>query len=727
MGHLSGSARVRLLLLIALVLGAAASAPRPGRRASSTAEFRLATATYDVLGERQRIDAASLTNEDVLHLAYLQRLHLGLGGAFRLIDYALQDPRLSVAGRHTVGSRLLSAVLEGDAYHIEPAALLRIVPASTRTPAAAAMHADLIDATVRNAADPRAGELAVRIAYAIAAAEKTVDAAAPALAANAAALFRDRELARRDARRLLAAATEQGVPALTLVSSWRAEQRFESEQPTGMPHAGNTEIEAAERAPALVTGLRAAAHTFAVLGDDAIPSSASVLDTLSARRLARAEGARPPSAPVAVTLDRNRAVLVRVRGGAALARAGNEEQFAAEYTRARGTGGATVAAIGLEVAVALRAYAQERVWHPGFPAPTDEDLLRRFGLRAVEFDRGVAARWRPYYRNLIADALTDLRRVVPDLDVSGLRIRFGATGRDALAPLAVHVPSARRIYLPPRTGPGVIAHEIAHDLDWQVARRRFHVTGTYGTDIAVLHYPTDHFAASVLGMPRPPVAPLRGEPTLLARYASRPTETFARAFETYVALSLALLGRSNGDLSSYQDARLAGHGAAVVPEARTGAVEALLPVLSESSPAARPAATEFARVWAADRSAGPLELVSEMLYAAPHGKPVRSDAASIPAAPNSVLPAAARARSRVVEQKRAEILSGRASAVCSNPFRGLGARGEAALVRLIDVAASARQFALNGEIRNDPAPFPDPARGICAKSLSEGGLARFSL
>jgi hypothetical protein len=718
---------MRLLLLIALALGAVASAPRPERRASSRAEFRLATSTYAAIRAQQQTDPASLNDEQRLHLAYLQRLHLGLGGAFRLIDYALQDPRLSVSGRHTVGNRLLSAVLDGDSYHIEPRALLRIVPPSARTPAAARMHADLIDATVRGAADPRAGELAARIAYTIAAVEKTVDDAAPALAASAAALVRDRELARRDARRMVAAATAEGVPALTLVAPWRAEHRLESEEPTASPHSGNVEIEAAERSPALVASLRAAAHTLALLGDDALASTTNVLDTLSARRLARMKDARPPSAPVAITLDRNRAVLLSVRGGAALSRAENEEQFAAEYVRALENGGATVATVGLHVAVALRPYAQERIWHPGFAAPSDEDLSRRFGLRAVEFDRGVPVKWRPYYRNLIADALTDLQQVVPDLDVSGLRIRFGATGRDMLAPLAVHVPSARRIYLPPRTGPGVIAHEIAHDLDWQVARRRFRVTGTYGTDIAVLDYPTDHFAASVLGMPRPPTAQLRGGRNLLARYASRPTESFARAFETYATLSLALRGRSNGSLSSYQDAQLAGHGAAVVPEARSGAVEALLPVLAESSPAAGAAATEFARVWAIDRTAGPLELVSEMLFGAPRSKRAATAVESMNLVRTAVLPADARARARIVEQKRAEILLDRANALCANPFRGLGARGEAALAHLISVAAAARHNAADREAHADPAPLSAAVFGACAKSLPQGVLARFSL
>jgi len=47
---------------------------------------------------------------------------------------------------------------------------------------------------------------------------------------------------------------------------------------------------------------------------------------------------------------------------------------------------------------------------------------------------------------------------------------------------ALHDPESRTIYFPLGTAPGVLAHELGHDLDWQVARTVFGEQGIYATD-----------------------------------------------------------------------------------------------------------------------------------------------------------------------------------------------------------------------------------------------------
>ena len=62
----------------------------------------------------------------------------------------------------------------------------------------------------------------------------------------------------------------------------------------------------------------------------------------------------------------------------------------------------------------------------------------------------------------------DLRRVVPTARFDGLRVRVEMS--PSTAPLAVHDPATRTLHLPATTAAGVLAHELAHDLDWQAAR-----------------------------------------------------------------------------------------------------------------------------------------------------------------------------------------------------------------------------------------------------------------
>src|SRR4029453_10709293 len=117
---------------------------------------------------------------------------------------------------------------------------------------------------------------------------------------------------------------------------------------------------------------------------------------------------------------------------------------------------------------------QERVWFPGYGGPSVPDLKDRFGLASVSFDAGVPTVWRPYYLRMLGSALSDLQRVLP------------ATGRGAAR--AMHDPAPRAVFFPIATSAGVMAHELAHDLDWQSARTRYGLRGTYSTDRAVRQY-----------------------------------------------------------------------------------------------------------------------------------------------------------------------------------------------------------------------------------------------
>jgi hypothetical protein len=402
----------------------------------------------------------------------------------------------------------------------------------------------------------------------------------------------------------------------------------------------------------------------------------------------------PPSAPIAVTLDRYAPELRRVHDGSRaveqfLARARTEERFAAELARlADGEDPHPRAAlVAMEAAVALRAYAQETVWYPGFAAPTQTDLKRAYGLAAVGFDGDVPVHWRPFYRRMLHESLADLEAVLPGLDLHGLSFRFGRTGREGSA-IALHYPASRRIHLPPASGPGTIAHEVAHDLDWQVGRDRYGRRGAYATDLA-LHRPNaDHFAAAVRRLPleAPPSRRTGPEGT---RHDTRPAEAFARLFDGFVTSTLASRGRSNGYLSSLQDDVLTGHGTAVAPDARGEGAEAFLPLLMVASPLPEAQAADFRLRWGARRTPGPLGLMGEVAAAG-------TDAPELRWRPwRSLLDATAldetvRARIAEVETARAVALGTRSELVCANPFLSPLADGETAVRALIDAAADAR-------------------------------------
>ena len=673
-------------LLLALLAGCGGErAPRP-----LAADAELARAWTDVR-TLARKDPATLTDTQVVVLGYVERLRLGLGSPFRLAEYAMQDPRLDSASRHRAAMALLQATREGRAYALDPRALtLMGVDSAGRSPETARMHLALIDRAVADAPDPHAGELAVRAAYQVAAAEHVVTAQAATLAAQAAALARDRRTSQRDAERLLVAADSAGRHPLPMLQEWRAAHQFAVESPTAAARPPYLEVRAAALAVPLAARVRAVAAGRGVVERDRVPIppiSPGVARRLTV--LARAFDP-PPSAPIAVTLDRYGPELRRALGDGTvkdfLARARTEERFVAEFARlAEGRDPHPRAAlVAMEAAVALRAYAQEAVWYPGYPAPGEGDLRRAYGVASVTFDPDVPTHWRPYYRRMLYESLADLETVLPGLDLRGLSFRFGRTGREGSA-IALHYPASRRIVLPPASGPGTIAHEVAHDLDWQVGRDRYGRRGAYATDLA-LHRPNaDHFAAAVRRLP------LGGTRSGSegARDETRPAEAFARLFDGFVTSTLASRGRSNGYLSSLQDDVLTGHGTAMPPDGRGEGAEAFLPLLMVASPLPEAQAADFRLRWGARSTPGPLYLMSEVAAAGvggstPRWSPWRSlvDVAS--------LDGDVRARIAEIEAARNAALRTRAMLVCANPFLSPVEDGETAVHALIDAAADAR-------------------------------------
>src|SRR5690606_26354018 len=109
---------------------------------------------------------------------------------------------------------------------------------------------------------------------------------------------------------------------------------------------------------------------------------------------------------------------------------------------------------------------------------------------------------------------------------------------------------------PPGSSAGTVAHEIAHDLDWQVALRRYRVRGDYASDRAS-RGGTDRLAARVRDLSQS--AALNVGDDRAGAHARRPAENFARAVDWFVSASLASQGRTNGYLSSVQDHVLTGY------------------------------------------------------------------------------------------------------------------------------------------------------------------------
>jgi len=153
---------------------------------------------------------------------------------------------------------------------------------------------------------------------------------------------------------------------------------------------------------------------------------------------------------------------------------------------------------------------------------------------------------------------------------------------------------------------GTLAHELAHDLDWQAARSLYAGSG-YSTDRAVREQ-RGPLAASMRDLASARVVRRGGTPT-----EERPAEVFARSVDWLVAVSLAREGRSDGYLSAVQDAAITGY-TTVSPVAMIfGAARPLVDAVEEMTYLPESVRDGFLAQWADARSVDPYLLVRHVL------------------------------------------------------------------------------------------------------------------
>lgn len=549
---------------------------------------------------------AGISEAEAVSALYLERLRLGLGSPFRLIDQALRDAAVTPVGQRELAEAMLARTVRGATYQVSPGALDLIEHGARGQ---GAEHRAIIDSVVGSTSDPRIGELTVRLAYRLASVSGVLSPRAPEIATSAASQARDRILAMRDARALVAESEASTLGRVALLRLWRETRRFEVERPVIMPLSSRQERDAIARLPQLVARIESVQP---VASEAGVPAS----DGLASRMAAVAASRQfAPLAPVTVAVAGYAALISgRTWGAAAVSRqrfierAINEETLGAEYALLQARAPDEVRAAGLAVltaGVALRPYAQERAWLEGDPAPTVRDMQTRFGV-AVTFDGATRPTWRPYLLRTLETSIIDLRRVLPGFDPRGLRVHFGSTPLGTRA-LAMHDPTRRLIYLPPGSSSGVMAHEFAHDLDWQAARRAYGGAGWYRTDHALRH-PSDALAGALRQMASALLEEGNGSSS-----RSRPTEVFARNVDWFVSASLAREGRVNGHLSAVQDPVLTGYGSAITPEAAREGGSATLRALTDITLVTPVSRAWFSSLFGVDRRLTVHEAVRQVL------------------------------------------------------------------------------------------------------------------
>ena len=454
---------------------------------------------------------------DAIGAAYHERARLGLGSPFRLIEIAARDTRLPDDARRALMRELFERVADGDTYQ------------STNTLPAA--HQRVIEHALTSARDPRVAELAINHAYDIAVAENTVTPETRYAASSTAALLRDRALAQRDAERVREHARLHDLDPATLVPAMRAQRMLLVEQPHLSAMDANARADAERLSKLVIGGVRQAARTNSPNPPNSPkpPIARSVAERILGLQRTHE---RPPQS----------ALIIAMRSAQLPYTARDEETFVAEL--ALMPAHAHLAA--QRAAIALRPFAQEKIWHAQSVAPGAKDMLVKYGVRIVFKD--VPAQWHAYYRAQLDQALTEMQQVLPGLSLKGLTVEIGDVDQTA-SYLAFHDPRARTIRFAPNTGAGSLAHEIGHDVDWQIGRREYGRKGyasDYAADVAALMELNDGNASAT----------------------ERKTETFARQFDWFIAAGLADAGRMSGILTSVQTEWLPGHGGAV-PPART--------------------------------------------------------------------------------------------------------------------------------------------------------------
>lgn len=475
---------------------------------------------------------------------YAERMRRGIESPFRLIEMASRDQRLTLDERRTVSWALLATLLRGESHQVDPAALDRVQRDSAVNGEA---HLALVEAQIRRADDPRAAELALRLAYSLASAERAVDASAPPLIAQTAALVADGEIARREASHLLRA-TQDKNPIAAIVLA-RRKRDFYVERPVMLAPSRALESDAIAMVPALLAEIRAL-HAAPLL--DGVPDSPMLLG----QTLLSAASRAAPDAEIAVTMKRLLPSL-RAKLPSALAdrieRIRNSEMFVATLAEDRSRDQRRqLGRLQLAAAVATRSHAQDPVRMP------DDSLLtaQQLGVASVSFDSDVPRAWRAGYVASFAAAIGNLEVVFPALELGGLHVRFRMKS-PADSALAMHEPGSRTLHLPVGTAAGTLTHEIAHDLDRQIAiqqGRAGYWSDAANRSDAKARGSAVRVAASLRALTEEAAMSIAGKTA-----TDRPAEIFATRVDWFVAQALARRGLSSGFLSAAQDEMLTGH------------------------------------------------------------------------------------------------------------------------------------------------------------------------
>jgi hypothetical protein len=555
-----------------------------------------------------------LSDADIVALGYIERARLGLGSPFRLVEYILRDPNLPEDVQTLTAYGILARTLDGATYIVDPRVLdmahLSGVSPERQT---GFQQLALIERAIETAPTATAGERTVRLAYLLAASERTVDPAFTSVVAHVAAMLGDRRRSQEDVTLLFRTATRTRQDPLVIIRNWRRDLRFSVEQPQLMAISVREEEAEARDGPILALALRSLAQRLSaprtLVGDATtpdLPNGEPLLSGPAAERLQALAEKRnyPAQAPIAVAVEINRDGLVLRQNLRSFEREArerftreswNEERLAAGAAILHAAGaddGQRPPLVLLQAATFLRVWNQEEVWFPGDPSPKPRDLEARYGIAAVRFDDDIDDSWHPYYLRMLARSVADLQRVLPTVSVRGMTVVIGDLPGEARA-LALHEPRSRTLYLPPGSGAGTLAHEMAHDLDWQLARKRYGARGGYATDMAVRNNRRDRIAVAMMELSTSLVQPATGEePTA---HLTRPAEVFARGVDWLVAALMARDGRLGGYLTSFQDPVLTGYGTTRGPDITGGAVPALLSILDGIAPVA-----DSTRTWALD-------------------------------------------------------------------------------------------------------------------------------
>src|SRR5579862_1309044 len=249
-----------------------------------------AAAHFDSVLTTAWADSATLPSDDVVvAIGYLERLRRGLSSPFRLVSFAMHDPRLAPSDRQRVALALLAGLNDGSEVAVDPMAF------GIETDRGRALFG-ILEREIRVAPDPRTAELAVRLAASMAAAQTTISSQDASVAIQAAALLRDRALARRDLDELLRRAARDRASVLQEVLRARAARQLSAERPPLVPLPADAEHRAIDRATVLLTQME---HL------DLVSHGTAQASTLPARigaRLAVLALAQPPEPAVVVTV-----------------------------------------------------------------------------------------------------------------------------------------------------------------------------------------------------------------------------------------------------------------------------------------------------------------------------------------------------------------------------------------------------------------------------------------